>query len=153
MDKTLNQVKKDIQEIATQHRQINSFFWGDFLDAISRDAVDYTLLVATVQPGNIGDNFIDMNLQLICCDKYNEDSYTQTDEVHSDTQRILHDIYITFKQTKLEQYIDINGEATITPFINRGHDITAGWTMDLNLRVYSDENWCGIPYDTYDFEN
>lgn len=153
MDKTINQIKKDLQEIATEHRQINSFFFGDFLDAISRDAVDYTLMVATLQPGAIGENFVDVNLNIVVCDKYNEADFDVMTEIHSDCMQILHDIYITFKQTKLEQYVDIEGDASTTPFINEGSDITAGWAMDLSLRVYSDENWCGIPFDNYDFEN
>lgn len=153
MDKTINQIKKDLQEIADEHLQIEEFFFGDFVDSISRDAVDYRLMVATLQPGLIGENFVDVNLQIIICDKYNEENYRQMDEVHSDCMLILHDIYITFKQTKLEQYIDISGDAATTPFVNRGQDITAGWAMDLSLRVYSDENWCAIPYDNYDFEN
>ena len=84
MDKTLNQIKKEFQEIATEHRQINSFFWGDFVDAINRTAVDYPLMVATVQPGTMDDESITMNVQLVICDKYNESDYSQVDEIHSD---------------------------------------------------------------------
>lgn len=153
MEKTINQIKKELQTIADEHRQINSFFFGDFLDAIERDAVDYTLMVATLQPGSIGENFVEVNLNVVICDKYNESDYDVIDEIHSDCLRILHDIYVTFKQTRLEQYIDIDGDVSTTPFINRGHDVTAGWAMDMSLRVYSDENWCGIPFDNYDFEN
>lgn len=153
MEKTVNQIKSDLNEIATQHRQINSFFFGDFLDAISRDAVNYTLMVATIQPGSMGEDFVDVNLNLVICDKYNESDYRQIDEVHSDCLQICRDIYITFKQNHLEQYVDIDGDVSMTPFINRGQDITAGWSMDLNLRVYDDQNWCAIPFDSYDFDN
>ena len=45
MDKTLNQIKSELNEIATEHLQINEFFFGDFIDAISRDAVDYLINV------------------------------------------------------------------------------------------------------------
>ena len=153
MDQTLNQIKKELQEIATEHRQINSFFFGDFLDAITRDAVDYTLMVCTIQPGLIGERFVDINLNIVICDKYNLADFGMIDEVHSDCLSICHDIYVTFKQTHLEQYIDINGDVSTTPFINRGQDVTAGWSMDMSIRIYSDENQCAIPYDNYDFEN
>jgi hypothetical protein len=153
MDKTLNQIKSELNEIATEHLQINEFFFGDFIDAISRDAVDYTLMVATIQPGTMGENFIDVNLNIVICDKYNEGSYRQIDEVHSDCLQICRDIYITFKQNRLDQYMDIEGDVSTTPFINRGADVTAGWSMDLSLRVYDDANWCAIPYDNYDFQN
>lgn len=153
MEKTINQIRKELEAIATEHRQINEFFFGDFLDAISRDSVDYRLMVATIQPGRIGENFIDVVLNIVVCDKYNVGDFDMINEVHSDCMQILHDIYVTFKQTRLEQYIDIEGDPSTTPFVNRGHDVTAGWAMDMELRVYSDENWCGIPFDNYDFEN
>ena len=100
MERTLNQIKKDLQEIATQHRQINSFFFGDFVDAINQDAVDYTLMTATLQPGSMGDNFVTVSLSIVIGDKYNVDDYRTIDEVHSDCLQICNDIRITMKQNK-----------------------------------------------------
>ncbi len=37
MEKTLNQLMRELETIATEHRQIDEFFQGDFLDAVSRD--------------------------------------------------------------------------------------------------------------------
>lgn len=153
MDKTINQIKSDLNEIATQHRQINSFFFGNFEDAITKDDVDYPLMTAVLVPGAIGDDFVRVSLQIVVCDKYEVDNYTQQDEVHSDCLLMLRDFYTTFKQNKFEDYLSINGEATTEPFINKGHDITAGWAMTMDLDVYDNEDWCNIPYDTYDFEN
>ena len=153
MDKTINQLKSELQEIATQHKQINSFFFGSFHDAINRDAVDYRLMTATLQPGSIDENVVNVSLVIVVADKYNVDDFRVTDEVHSDCLQILRDIYITFKQTRLEQYIDIEGTVSKDPFINRGADVTAGWSMTMNLSIYDNGDWCSIPYTSYDFEN
>ena len=154
MDRTINQIKKDLQEIATQHRQINSFFFGDFMDAINdEDAVDYTLMCATLQPGSMGDNFVNVNLNIVICDKYNEGDNRNIDEVHSDCMQICRDIFVTLKQYKYEDYLSITGDVSTTPFINRGADMAAGWAIDISLEVYDDENWCAIPYDSFDFGN
>lgn len=153
MDKTLNQVKSELNVIATEHRQINEFYFGSFIDAISRDAVTYTLMSCLVQPGAIGDGFVDVNLQIVIADKYNEEETRQVDEIHSDSLQILNDIFITFKQNRFDDYMDINTDMSTEPFINKGQDITAGWSGTLSLRVYDDSNWCAIPYDSYDFEN
>ena len=153
MERTINQIKKDLQEIATQHRQINSFFFGDFLDAIEGDAVDHTLMTCTLQPGSMGENFVNVNLNIVICDKYNEGDQRNIDEIHSDCMRICRDIYVTLKQYKYEEYLEIEGDVSTTPFINKGADMTAGWALDLSLKVYDDENWCGIPYDSFDFGN
>ena len=49
--------------------------------------------------------------------------------------------------------MDIDGVITTDPFINRGPDVTAGWTMNVNATIFDGNNWCGIPYDNYDFQN
>lgn len=154
MDKTLNQVKSDLKEIATQHRQINDFFFGSFLDAINQEnEVDYTLMCCTIQPASMGENFVNINLNIVIADKYNEDDFQGIDEIHSDCLQICRDIYVTLKQTRAEEYLEIDGDVQTTPFISRGADITAGWAIDISLKVFDNENWCGIPYDSYDFGN
>lgn len=153
MDKTINQIKKELSEIATAHNQINSFFFGNFIDAISRDAVDYPLMVATLQPGTIGDEYIDVNVNLVFCDKTINEDYDSEAEVHSDMLQICGDVRTIFKQYRFSEFLSIEGTISTEPFINRGHDITAGWSMDMVFRVYDDENWCNIPMTGYNFGN
>jgi hypothetical protein len=153
MEKTLNQLMKELEIIATEHRQINEFFQGDFLDAISRDAAQYPLMVVTLQPGSMTDQAVNVNMIITICDKYNLQEYRQVNEIHSDCLSICNDIRITFKQWRFEEFMDINGDIATQPFINRGPDVTAGWTMNASLSIYDYNDWCSIPYDDYDFEN
>jgi hypothetical protein len=153
MIRTLNQVMRELSEIASAHRQINEFFQGDFLDAISRDAAQYPLMVVTLAPGNINDVSVDVNATITICDKYNHSEYRQINEVHSDCLSIVNDINTTFRQYRWTEFVDITDDIIIEPFINEGQDMVAGWTMQVNFEVYNELNWCDIPYDNYDFEN
>jgi hypothetical protein len=153
MEKTLNQLMKELEIIATEHRQINEFFQGDFIDAVSRDAAQYPLMVVTLQPGSMTDQAVIVNMVISICDKYNIQEYRQINEIHSDCLSICNDIRITFQQWRFEEFMDINGDITTQPFINRGPDVTAGWTINVSAAIYDDNNWCDIPYDDYDFEN
>jgi len=153
MEKTLNQLMKELETIATQHRQINEFFQGDFIDAVSRDAAQYPLMVVTLQPGSMTDQAVNVNMVISICDKYNIQEYRQINEIHSDCLSICNDIRITFQQWRFEEFMDIVGDITTQPFINRGPDVTAGWTMNASLSIYDYNDWCSIPYDDYDFEN
>jgi len=153
MLRTLNQVMRELNEIANAHRQINEFFQGDFLDAISRDAAQYPLMVVTLAPGNVNDVSVQMNAVISICDKYNHSEYRQINEVHSDCLSIVNDINTTFRQYRWTEFVDILDDISIEPFINRGQDMVAGWTMSVNFEVYNELNWCDIPYDGYDFEN
>jgi hypothetical protein len=153
MERTIVQLKSDLKEIATQHKQINSFFWGDFVDAINKDAVDYPLMVCTLQPGSKSENTIKVNFTVIIADKYNEGDFRMIDEVHSDTYQIQNDIYITMKQNKFEEYLSIVSDTTDTPFINEGADLTAGWSSSFEVEIWNQECQNSIPYTSYNFEN
>lgn len=153
MDKTLNQLMREFSEIATAHRQIKTYFQGDFFDAISRDAVEYPMMVATLQPGSLGDGFVNVNVIITICDKYNIQEYRQINEVHSDCLSICNDIKITMQQYRWTEFSDINFTISTDPFIQRSQDVTAGWSMNVSLNVFDDGNWCDLPMDDYDFEN
>ena len=144
---------KELEIIATQHRQINEFFQGDFIDAVSRDAAEYPLMVVTLQPGSMTDQAVNVNMVISICDKYNIQEYRQINEIHSDCLSICNDIRITLQQWRFEEFMDINGDITTQPFINRGPDVTAGWTINVSASIYDYNDWCSIPYDDYDFEN
>ena len=153
MEKTLNQLMLELQEIASQHRQINEFFQGDFLDAISRDAVQYPLMVATLQPGGLTEEAVRVNVIITVCDKYNHSNYRQINEVHSDCLSICNDLNVTFRQYRWTEFADVLTEIGTDPFINEGQDMVAGWTMSIAFSVFNEGDWCSIPYDDYDFEN
>jgi len=153
MERTLNQLRREFKIIATEHRQINDFFFGDFLDAVSRDAVSYPLMVVTLQPGSIADFSVQVNAVITICDKYNLQEYDQVNEIHSDCLSICKDIHTIFKQYRFEDFLDIEGNLSTQPFVNKSHDVTAGWTMNIAMNIYDEENWCKIPMDDYDFEN
>jgi hypothetical protein len=153
MEKTLNALMKEFEIIANNHLQINDFFQGDYLDAVSRDAVDYPLMVVTLQPGLIGDFGVQVNAIISIADKYNIQEYRQINEIHSDCLSICKDIHVTLKQWRFEDFLDVTGTIATTPFINRSHDVTAGWTMNIAMNVYDNEDWCKIPMDNYDFGN
>jgi hypothetical protein len=153
MEKTLNQLMKELEIIATEHRQINEFFQGDFIDAVSRDAAQYPLMVVTLQPGSMTAQSVNINMIISICDKYNLQEYRQINEIHSDCLSICNDIRVTFQQWRFEEFMDIVGDIQTQPFINRGPDVTAGWTMAATVAIYDYNDWCSIPYDDYDFEN
>ncbi len=144
---------RELQEIATAHRQIREYFQGDYLDAVSRDAAQYPLMVATLQPGSLGDGFVQVNIIITIADKYNLQEYRQINEIHSDCLSICNDIKITMQQYRWTEFSDINFTIATDPFIQRSQDMTAGWSMNVSLNVFDDGNWCDLPMDDYDFEN
>jgi hypothetical protein len=120
---------------------------------VSRDAVDYPLMVVTLQPGQINDFGVQVNAIISIADKYNIQEYRQINEIHSDCLSICKDIHVILKQWRFEDFLDVTGTMATTPFINRSQDVTAGWTMNIAMNVYDNEDWCQIPMDNYSFGN
>ena len=144
---------RELQEIATAHRQIREYFQGDYLDSVSRDAAQYPWMVATLQPGSLGDGFVQVNIIITIADKYNLQEYRQINEIHSDCLSICNDIKITMQQYRWTEFSDINFTMSTDPFIQRSQDMTAGWSMNVSINIFDDGNWCDLPMDDYDFEN
>jgi hypothetical protein len=115
-------------------------------------------MVVTLQPGSMDERSVNVGMVITICDKYDIQEYRQINEIHSDCLSICNDIRVTFQQWRFEDFmdidgVDIDGVITTDPFINRGPDVTAGWTMNVNATIFDGNNWCGIPYDNYDFQN
>jgi hypothetical protein len=154
MDLTINQIDREFRYIATQHRQINDYYFGEFVDAINKEqAPKYPYLIVTLQPASMNDSEVNVNAIITLCDQYTMGNNDMIREIHSDCLQILNDIRVTMKQERWVNNADISTNISTEPFINRGHDMTAGWSMSVQISVFDAENWCNIPYDNYDFEN
>lgn len=151
---TLMQIRQELAYIAQQHKQINGFFWGDFLDAVNnaQDA-QYPLMTCTLQNSSMQTNSVRVSLVIAVFDKYFEGNFENIDNIHSDCLRILSDIKTTLKQERFADYLDVDPQISTEPFTNRTQDVTAGWAMTITLDVYDAEKWCEIPFTFYDFEN
>lgn len=153
MEMTINQLAKELEIIAIQHKQINGFFFGEFFQAFAQEEpVTYPLMVATLQPGSIAEKTVNVNLVITICDKYITEDTRSVQEVHSDCLQILRDIDITLRQERFED-LTLQSTAATEPFVERQADIIAGWFMNIQCNIFDLQDWCAIPYYNYDFEN
>lgn len=153
MELTINQLAKEFEIMAQEHKQINSFFFGEFFQAFAQaDAVVYPLMVVSLLPGGMTEKAVNVNCVITICDKYITDDMRSVQEVHSDCLQILRDIDITLRQERFED-LTLSTQATTEPFVERQADIIAGWSMQLSLQIFDKQDWCAIPYYNYDFDN
>jgi len=153
MEMTINQLAKELEIIAIEHKQINGFFFGEFFQAFAQDTpASYPLMVVTLLPGSISEKSVNVSAAITICDKYITDDNRSVQETHSDCLQILRDIDITLRQERFEDLTIATSPAT-EPFVERQADIIAGWTMNLTLNIFDLQDWCAIPFYNYDFEN
>jgi hypothetical protein len=140
--------------LATADDRINGYFWGDFVEAVNQaNEVHYPLMLVTPQPGNIGEKSITYSFLIGLMDKYEQGNQRQLTEVHSDMHRIIVDVVRVIKNSyRWNSYGEIQLTVGTQPFIERGQDFVAGWTLSVSLRVFENENICEIPLTDYDLQ-
>lgn len=148
---TLNQLIREFKILSDAHGSINSFFFGSFYDAITRDAVQYPLLVATLQPSSMSAKKTSVTIAFTLADKYTLSDFEQMNEVHSDLMQIVSDIRAVMRSPRWVEYIDVNETITYAPFQHKGADVTAGHIATLVFEVDDYEDFCSAPIFGYDF--
>ena len=150
MERTLIQLNNLFKEIAEKHKQIDAFFWGDFLKAQKEVQSSFPLLCVTVSTVNFTRNQASLNLIVTIADKVFK-GHDNLDEVQSDTLRIAKDVLDTLQSDKWKAFSTVSDQTTLDPFIDRSVDEVTGWIMNLQITVTSIKDLCAIPFADYDF--
>lgn len=151
MLKSLNQIKSEFALIASDHRQINNYYFGGFLDAMKLSADDgtrlYKYLIITPISTSQSERYTATNIEITICDVALK-GYEDKDDIQSDCVQILNDIYTTFFSKRWQQFVDIESDGQSRLFHGVGPDHVTGASMQVNLKVFSENNQCAIPYET-----
>lgn len=151
MKKTINQIRVELNEIATKHGQLNSFAWKDFLRAYTEQELNYPLMCAYYPSGSLSLNQTEISLTIIIADKIYKDWNKNLNEVESDTLQICRDVFNIINQSDRWQRIGRVSSCTVNKFIERGGDEVAGHTMTMNFLIRDNSGVCDIPIFDYDF--
>ena len=142
MKVTLNQLIGKLQTIATNHEQLNSFFFGDIADLGTESPTQYPVLFADVAPSNFTYKVIGLNLQIMVMDIVKKDLSNEND-VMSDTLQIIEDVIIELRNPS--EIFLIQDSINLTPFMDSQGDEVAGWTANITINIPSNYNSCAVP--------
>ena len=151
MIKSPNQLRLELSEIATDHLQINDFYWGDFLRAYKENELDYPLMGAFYPSAGFLRNQTSIQLTVYVADKL-YDSWSNLNEVESDTLQICRDVFQIINSSVRWQSIGRVDSCSVTKFIDKGGDGVAGHQMVFNFMLRDRDGICNIPIENYDFD-
>jgi len=160
MKTTINQLVRELKEIADSHLQINDFFWGDFGKAASRNDLKYPLMCCYYPNGSMLNNMTPINLIVVIADKIDKGNNEANSnpalgnltEVESDTLQVVRDVHNVLNKSKRWQSLVRIQSATVNKFIERGQDETAGHYATISLFIKDSTSICNLPMEGYDFE-
>ena len=142
------QILLDWQGFADAHLQVRSWGFGDAteltMDVITKVEPKYPRLYFIPNKTRLNPNHMHITWTVIVCDKVEEDLSNQP-EVLSDTLEIAKDFYA---KAYLSDY-EVEWNATLSPWLERGDAVLAGWTFDISVQQKFDYNRCVLPMTSF----
>ena len=140
---SLNQIIKELETIATNHYQINSWGFGDIWEINSSGSIDYPLMWLNIDNVAIEGSMQKFKFSLIFCDIVKGGEVNEND-VLNDQLEIAKDV---IAQLKHNDYAwDFLGDGLVLEaFTERLTDSVSGYSMSIDLELPYDSNRCSIP--------
>ncbi len=143
MKRTFKQIIDDLELFATNHKQINSFGFGNADNITNKDQV-YPMMWVQSIPSTTG-NMVDLTFEIYLIDLLKQDKVNLVD-VLSDTLLMGNDVVAKYFDDEDEYDFTLNEDGVvITPFEAEFDDFTAGWIFEVNIEIQNDLNDCEIP--------
>lgn len=141
---TLNQVIKNLNNIADAHYQINSFGNGNVQEFATSGTTNYPAMWVDFENSQVqGRSYLHV-VRIYVADRLIKGKKNET-EVLSDVQQICLDI-LAQAQSKVYGWVLISDNITLNYFSEpRFDDEDAGYWFDLTLKVPFEYNRCQIP--------
>ena len=132
---THNQFIKLFTDIATNHRDINSFGNGDLWEYMANEEItrDPVVLWIVLNDDSIVGGVESIKYTFVVMDMVNKDN-SNLDEVLSDTLRISKDIIAILRQPYYEDYFEIDKNFQLHDFNEKFDSEFAGWQFDIAFK-------------------
>ena len=162
----LKRVVKDFKTFTENHKQLNSFGFGDIKQLTSlissrtddKNNVDnlgvlYPLLYMVPEPAVLDDRTTTLSFNVIICDILNTKNYDNELDVLSNTLLICQDVLAEFKRyNAVDEYniyenYEVKLPATCVNFSESTDDYVAGWNINMEIVLTQPLDRCDIPIE------
>lgn len=142
---TLNEVVHELEQIANNHLQINTFGFGDVWEIATSGDITYPLMWTTIDGVDIStkDKTEVYRFSLLFMDIVKNGEINET-EVLSDQLSIAKDVLALLKSPSYEWTFEDN-TSTLEDFTERFVDSVSGWKMNISLRLPFTSDRCVVP--------
>lgn len=141
---TLNQIEKALEQIATNHKQINTYGSGDIWDIATSGDINYPLMWVSLEDSTIGNRTESLSFDIILMDIVKGGRVNEADAL-SDMLEVAKDVIAQLNNPSY-QWSFANDSVTITNFTERFLDSVAGVTMKVKLDLPFSFDRCAMPY-------
>jgi hypothetical protein len=141
---TIKEVKSLLNNLATDHKQINDFGWGDVWELGESKSITYPLMYCTIESSNVSGSIFNLSLSIIFADLVFADEKNE-DDVISDQMLICQDIIAQLRSDTFE--FTLGNSVNINFFTERLSDLVAGVQASISLAIPYVADRCAVPSD------
>lgn len=141
---TLKKLVKAITAFASNHEQVNSFYFNEIKHYAQSESVKYPAINCFLDGATTGPNTRILKMQFVVMDKVRGDQENQT-EVLSDTELIILDLLSYFKQLQFDEFLTVDFEEDYENFMESYGDNCSGWSIELKFRTIFEWDLCSVP--------
>jgi len=141
---TLNKVIKLLNNIATDHKQINSWGFGDLWEAGATTKLNFPAMWGSLKPATVNQNELNLNFSIYLMDKVRR-SEANENEVLSDTLQIAMDVLAKLRELENSNDFYLVRQNAIDYFTESLDDEVSGVMFDITLKIPNLYDLCSIP--------
>ena len=141
---THNQIVKLLEDIATNHYQINDFGFGDVWEYLASSTPSTPTLWGILNGTTREKNEVIFNYSILIFDQVKKDESNEN-HVLSDTHRIMLDVLAILNSPLYSNSFLLNASNSMEDFTERFDSVVAGWKCDIQIRTTFDNDVCQIP--------
>lgn len=145
---TFNQINKAFNDIAVEHKQINTYGIGDIWEIATSGTINYPMMWAQPTDSRLEQNVYVSSFTLIFMDIVHKDESNEN-EVLSDMEQVALDVVALLKNNNYD--FDFKAEnISFKRFTERFLDYVSGVAIDIEIRVPYFADRCAVPTTTTD---
>lgn len=141
---THNQIVKLLEDISTNHYQLNGFGFGDVWEYLASSTKQTPCLWGVLNGSNRNGKELTLNYTLLVFDQVKRDESNEN-EVLSDTYQILTDVITILNSPTYASQFILGVSNTMQDFTERFDSSVSGWSVDVSFRIPFDNDICQIP--------
>lgn len=141
---TLNQVVQSLNTIATNHLQINHFFFGEEWDFASSGVVNCPAMIAVLQPSILQGSTLTDVFKIYIGDLVQKDLSNKS-EVLSDCQLIALDVIYQLQLSTYDWVLENKNSIVLNDFEDSFDCELYGYWFEIRLKMSAPYDRCAIP--------
>jgi len=141
---TLNNVIQELNNIATNHLQINHFFFGEEWEFASSGVVNCPAMIAVLEPAMLEGSTLTHSFKIYIGDLVQKD-LSNKKEVLSDCLLIALDVIYQLQQNDYDWVLANKSSITLNDFEDSFDCELYGYYFQIKLKLSSPYDRCAIP--------